>query len=161
METVENLKPHSSKASMVYANTPRDLKPQKQAPKLNLKTFLTGQLKLAAVFPSLGTSQEIAAVRHELLNDLEPEDYDHAIEMFCKTQEQVFNGTNVIAILRKHALENASRRREILENEKRSEQQKKDEQERVPMPEYFRERFGLLHQIAGNILGQIEKTARS
>ena len=97
-------------------------------------------------------------MRHELLSDLEPEDYEYAIEAFCKTQEQIFNGTNVIAILRKHALENSSRRREILENAKRSERQKQDEQECTPMPEYFKKRFGLLHKITSQLLGHSEKT---
>lgn len=143
---------------MGSANTPRGLKAQKHPQRLPLKAYLAGQLKLAAVFPSLGNTQEIAAARHELLSDLEPEDYEHAIDVFCKTQEQIFNGTNVVAILRKHALGNASRRREILEHAERRERQKQDEQERVQMPEYFKKRFGLIHKITSQLLGNSEKT---
>lgn len=54
-------------------------------------------------------------IRHELLVDLDPEDYLFGVKKFCMTQKEIYPGTNIIALIRMHALDNKNRRREMEE----------------------------------------------
>ena len=78
-------------------------------------------------------------IRYELLSDLEPEDYLFAIKEFCRTQEEIYPNTGIIAILRKHALGHAAKRKakEQIEVFRQTE----SDEEVIPMPVWFKEKL--------------------
>lgn len=59
---------------------------------------------LLAAFPKLQPDQATVEVWYGLLQDLAPSQLDQAVLAFCRTQREIYPGTNVIATLRDLAI---------------------------------------------------------
>lgn len=55
-------------------------------------------------FPSLNIQGEKAKVMFELLSDLTPKQYAKGIQKLCMNQEQIYQGSNIIALIRKYGI---------------------------------------------------------
>jgi len=71
---------------------------------LDETTFGKAMTILLAHFPKMDISHERAVVMYESLKDLRHEELIRGVRAFCLAHEEVYPGTNVIALIRKYAL---------------------------------------------------------
>lgn len=63
--------------------------------------FAAGMAIVIANFPNLNPPKTTLKIWKGLLDDLAPEDYMRGVTAFCRTQTELYPGTNVVACIRR------------------------------------------------------------